>query len=370
MKFTCNRDMLAEGLSIVQKAIPSKSNYPALECVLIDVSEDLILTGSDTDLSITYQVPVMIIEEIGTALVNARVFYDIVRRLPDIYVTIETQEKGGNLIVNSGKAHFEVPTINPDQYPKISFLSNTEDNVLELPAATLGNMIKQTAFAASQDSARMILRGVLIENSGGLLKFVAIDGYRLAVKTSQSAYQEEFRIVVPAKVLSEMAKIIEKSDKNIKFCFSESQVMFFNDSFSLVSGLLKGEFPDYNMLLPKEYKCVMSVKNQTFVDTIERVSLVIVDDKKWFVDLTTYPDQVFICANGENGKSHETVPADISGQEVLISFNVKNLIECLKAIEKENITINFSSEKGPCVINSDEDSSYFILLMPVKHKSR
>ena len=361
--------MLAEGLSIVQKAIPSKSNYPALECVMIDVSEDLILTGSDTDISITYQVPVMIIEEIGSVLVNAKVFYDIVRRLPDIYVTIETQENGGNLVVNSGKAHFEVPTINPEQYPKINFLSDTE-NVLELPSATLGNMIKQTAFAASQDSARMILRGVLIENSGGLLKFVAIDGYRLAVKTSPSAYTEDFKIVVPAKVLSEMAKIIEKSETTIRFCFSESQVMFFNDSFSLVSGLLKGEFPDYNMLLPKEYKCVMTVKNQTFIDTIERVSLVIVDDKKWFVDLTTYPDQVFICANGENGKSHETVSADISGQEVLISFNEKNLIECLKAIEKENITINFSSEKGPCVINSDEDSSYFILLMPVKHKSR
>ena len=369
MKFTCNRDLLAEGLSIVQRAIPSKSNYPALECVLINVSEDLVITGSDTDISITYQVPVMIIEEIGSALVNARFFYEVIRKMPDIYVTIETAERGGNLVVNSGNSHFDVPTINPEQYPKISFLEDN-DNILELQASTLKNMIRQTAFAASVDSARMILRGVLIENSDGLLKFVAIDGYRLAVKTSPSVYTENFRIVVPAKVLSELAKIIEKNDSVIRFCFSENQVKFFDENFSLVSGLLKGEFPNYNSLFPEESKCVMTVNNQTFIDTIERVSLVIVDDKKWFVDLQTYPDQVFICASGENGKSHETVNADISGQEVLISFKEKILVECLKAIEKEKINVTFSSESGPCVITSEEDDSYFILLMPVKNKSR
>ncbi|MBP5311347.1 MAG: DNA polymerase III subunit beta [Clostridia bacterium] len=369
MKFTCNRDLLAEGLSIAQRAIPSKSNYPALECVLIDVSEDLVLTGSDTDISITYQVPVMIIEEIGSALVNAKFFYDIIRKMPDIYVTIETAEKGGNLVVNCGNSHFDVPTINPDQYPKISFLEDNE-NILELPASTLKTLIKQTAFAASVDSARMILRGVLIENADDFLKFVAIDGYRLAVKSSPSAYSEDFRIVVPAKVLIELSKIIEKSESDVRFCFSENQVKFYDNSFSLVSGLLKGEFPNYNSLFPEESKCVMTVKNQTFIDTIERVSLVIVDDKKWFVDLKTYPDQVFICATGEYGKAHETVSADISGQEVLISFKEKILVECLKAIEKENITVTFSSESGPCIITSEEDDSYFILLMPVKNKSR
>lgn len=371
MKFTCNRDLLAEGLTIVQKAIPNKSNYPALECVLIDVSEDLVLTGSDTDLSITYQVPVMIIEEVGSTLVNARVFSDIIRRLPDLYVTIETSGVGGNISINSGKSHFELPTISSEQYPKINFINNDE-RLMEMPAQTLKSLIKQTSFAASPDSARMVLRGVLIENSGGLLKFVAIDGYRLAVKTSPSDYEEDFRMVVPSKVLNELAKIIEKSENNIRFCFSEDekQVMFFNDNFSLVSGLLKGDFPDYKQLLPKEYKCKMVTKNQVLIDTIERVSLVINDDKKWFVELTTYPDEVFICATGENGKSHETVPAEISGQEILIAFNEKSLVECLKAIEKENITINFSFEKGPCVISSDEDSSYFILIMPVKHKSR
>ncbi len=368
MKFTCNRDLLAEGLSIVQKAIPNKSNYPALECVLIDVSEDLILTGSDTDLSITYQVPVMIIEEIGQTLVNAKVFCDIVRKLPDIFVTIETADNG-TLVVNCGNSHFELPTINPEQYPKISFLTDSE-NALELPAETLKNLIKQTVFAASVDNAKMILRGVLAENSGNELRFVAIDGYRMAYKSYPSDYEEDFRIVIPAKVLSELVKIIEKSEKSVRFCFSDNQVMFYNGSFSLISNLLKGDFPDYKMLIPKSYMCVMKVKNQVFVDTIERVSLVINDDKKWFVDLTTYPDQVFICAAGENGRSHETVAADISGQEILISFNEKILTECLRAIDKEIVTVNFSSEKGPCVIAADEDNSYFILLMPVKHKSR
>ncbi len=368
MKFTCNRDLLREGLDIVSRAIPAKSNYAALECVLIEVSEDLILTGSDNDISITYQVAA-IIEEIGSVLVNARIFSDIVRKLPDIYVTVETSTTGNGLHINSGASHFEISTIGSEQYPKVNFI-NDFDKVVNLPGPTFRSLVKQTAFAASQDSAKMILRGVLIENKGGLLKFVAIDGFKLAVKSFPSVSDEDFRVVVPSRVLDYVAKVVDKNNDVISFCYSENQIMFFNNTFKLVSSLLRGEFPDYERLIPMEFATVMTLPTALFIDTIERVALVIDDDKKWSINLNTYPDEVFVSVAGEDGNSHETLNAEITGQEMAISFNKKNLLDCLKVIEKEKVSFNFSSQKGPCVINSEDDDSFLMLLMPMKTRVR
>lgn len=368
MKFTCNRDLLSEGISIVQKAIPSKSNYSALECILIEVSEDLILTGSDGDISITYQVAA-IIEEIGSLLVNARIFSDIIRRLPDIYVTIETAPAGNGIHVNSGSSHFEIPTISSEQYPNVNFITDVENSV-ELPVDAFKSLVKQTAFAASVDSSKIVLRGVLMENKDGILRFVAVDGLKLALKSYPNVNSTDFRLVVPARVLIELTRILDKNSDAISFCYSENQIMFYNASFKLVCGLLKGEYPAYQALIPSDFSATMTVNTEQFIDTIERVTLVIEDEKKWPVEFTTYPDEVFISVAGENGNSHEAIAAEIVGQDVTISFSKKTLLECLKVVEKEKITFNFPRGKGACLINSEEDDSFLLVIMPVKPRVR
>ena len=368
MKFTCNRDLLSEGISIVQKAIPSKSNYPALECILIEVSEDLILTGSDGDISITYQVAA-IIEEIGSLLVNARLFSEIIRKLPDVYVTIETAPAGNGIQVNSGSSHFEIPTISSEQYPRINFINNF-DNSVELPADAFRSLVRQTAFAASVDSSKLVLRGVLMENKDGLLKFVAVDGLKLALKTYPNVNATDFKLVVPARVLTELTRILDKNSDTLSFCYSETQIMFYNTSFKLVCGLLKGEFPAYPALIPSDFSASMTVNTEQFIDTVERVTLVIDDEKKWPVEFVTYPDEVFISVAGENGNSHEALAAEIVGQEVTISFSKKTLLDCLKVVEKEKITFNFPRGKGACLVNSEDDDSFLLVIMPVKPRVR
>lgn len=367
MKFTCNRDNLIEGIGIVQKAIPSKSNTPVLEGILIEVSEDLILTGSDSEISITYQVPA-IIEEIGGVVVSSKTFGDIIRRLPDIYVTIETSADGGTLIINSGNSHFEIMLMNRSAYPKINFIS-TEDT-LSITKANLRTLIRQTAFAASQENSRPILKGVLMENKEGILRFVAIDGFRLALKYIESSYPTEFSIVVPARVLNEMSKIIDKGEEMINICFSSTQIMFYTDTFKMISSLLKGEFFDYAKMIPKDFSAVMNVSTKDLLSSIERVALVLDDDRKWPIVIKTYTDEVVVNVAGERGVSREVVNAEISGQEIEIYYNSRNIIECLRAVENERISVKFTSVKGPSILMSEEDDSFLFLVMPVKPKIR
>jgi len=216
----------------------------------------------------------------------------------------------------------------------------------------------------------MILRGVLIEKKDDLIKFAAVDGLKLAVKSFPLFYENDFSIVVPSRVLNEVCKIIDKNDDPIHFCFNENQIMFYNSTFKVLSSLLKGDFPDYEKLIPAEFSTVMTVPVQDFADIIERVGVVIDDDKKWPIVFKTYPDEVFISVAGEKGSSNEILAAEISGQEIEIFFNEKIMLECLRVIEKEKVCFNFSSQKGPCVINSEDDDSYLLLIMPVKPRTR
>ncbi len=367
MKFTCNRDNLIEGLNIVQKAIPSKSNTPVLEGILIEVSEDLILTGSDSEISITYQFPA-IIEEIGGVVVSSKTFCDIIRKLPDIYVTVETSSDGSELIINSGGAHFEINLMNRSAYPKINFI-NTDD-VFAISKNNLRSLIKQTAFAASQENSRPILKGVLMENKENILRFVAIDGFRLALKYIESDFGKDFSIVVPARVLNELSKIIDKGDEMINVCFSDTQIMFYTDTFKIVSSLLKGEFFDYAKMIPVDFTAVMSVGTRDLLGSIERVALVLEDDRKWPIVMKTYSDEVVINVAGERGVSREVIGAEISGQEIEIYYNSRNIMECLRAVENDRISMKFTSAKGPSIIMSEEDESFLFLVMPVKPKIR
>lgn len=368
MKFTCSRDLLTEGLNIVQRAIPGKSNLPVLEGVLIDVGDDVILTGTDSEMSITYQVGA-IIDEVGSIVVSAKNFSDIVRKLPDIYVTCETSDNGNQLFINSGISHFEIPVMNVDQYPNINYIEESENNV-NLSKVNFKNLVRQTTFAASIDSPRMILRGVLVENKNNVLRFVAIDGFRMAIKSVQSSFEKDFKIVVPAKVLNEVSKIVERNDGDINFSFNDNQIMFYNNTFKLVASLLKGDFADYEKMIPSDFQTSMKVETAKFADSIERVAVVIEDDRKWPIIMKTYPDEIFISVAGEKGNSKEDLSAEITGQDIEIYFNEKNILDCLRAIDKEKITVNFTSQKGPCVISSEEDESFVMLVMPVKPKVR
>ena len=369
MKLTCNRDNLVSGVNIVQKAVPLKSTTEILQGILIEVGEELRFTGNDNEFGIVYEIPA-IIEEIGSVVVNSKTFGDIVRKLPDIYVTLETINDGSMLSITSGHANYKIKVYPTDSYPPVAFLDTSVS--FDIKEKTLVDLIKQTSFAAAaQEEKRIILKGVFVEQKENKLSFVAIDGFRLAKKTIDVDDAREFSIVVPTKILNELSKSVKGEDDIIHFCCNENQIMFFSDSFRMVSKLYKGDYIDYRKMFPREYKTTCVINNKSFLNSFDRSSLVIQDEKKYPLTIKfNNNDEVIMYVNAENGILREVISAEITGDELEIGMCIRNIIECLKVIEEENIIISLTHSLGPCVITGVEDKSYQFLVMPVKITSK
>jgi DNA polymerase-3 subunit beta len=366
MKLTCNRDALIEGINIVQKAVPSKSTMSVLEGILIEVGEELRLTGNDNEFGIVYEVP-GIIEEIGSIVVNSKTFGDIIRKLPDIYVSLETDDEGNMLHITSGKASYKIKIMPPESYPPVSFLDT--NNAASISCDLLCQMIKETSFAASLEDKRIILKGVFMEQVDSEMNFVAIDGFRLALKTAQMDESRDFGVIVPTKILNELVRSVKADDDKIKFCCNENQIMFYTDMFRMVAKLYKGDYIDYRKMIPREFKTTVTVSTKSLLNAFERAVLVMIDEKRY--PLTIHFSQnsdVLVHVNAENGTVNEEVSADVVGEEMDVGFNARNFIECLKVIPDERIVISLTSPVGPCVIRGSEDTSFTYLLMPIKTK--
>lgn len=369
MKLTCNRDNLVNGINIVQKAIPSKSTAEILQGILIEVGEELRFTGNDNEFGIVYEIPA-IIEEIGSVVVNAKTFGDIVRKLPDIYVTLETINDGSMLSITSGHASYKIKIYPTESYPPVAFLDTSVS--FDIRENVLIELIRQTSFAAAtQEEKRAILKGVFIEQKENQLSFVAIDGFRLAKKTIDIDDSREFSVIVPTKILNELSKSLKGDDSIIHFCCNENQIMFFCDTFRMVSKLYKGEYIDYRKMIPREYKTTCVINNKSLLSSFERSSLVIQDEKKYPLAVKfNLNDEVIMYVNAENGISRENISAEITGEELEIGMCIRNILDCLKAIDEENIIISLTHALGPCVITGVEDKSFLYLVMPVKIVSK
>lgn len=368
MKLTCNRDNLISGVNIVQKAVPAKSTAEILQGILIEVGEELRFTGNDNEFGIVYEIPA-IIEEIGSIVVNSKTFGDIVRKLPDIYVTLETINDGAMLSITSGHANYKIKVYPTESYPPVAFLDTSVS--FDIKEKTLVDLIRQTSFAAAQEEKRVILKGVFIEQKEGKLSFVAIDGFRLAKKMIDVDDSREFAIVVPTKILNELSKSIKGEEELIHFCCNENQIMFFCDTFRMVSKLYKGDYIDYRKMFPREYKTTCVVNNKSFLNAFERSSLVIQDEKKYPLTIKFMNnDEIIMYVNAENGILREVISSEVTGDEIEIGMCIRNILECLKAIDEDNIIISLTHSLGPCVITGVEDKSYQYLVMPVKITSK
>lgn len=362
MEFTCNRDNLIEGINMVQRAVPTRTTVPVLEGILLEVGDELKLTGNDTELGIQYEVPA-IIEEIGSIVVNSKSFGDIIRKLPDMYVTVKTIEN--NVVeISSGAVDYKIKTMDPEGYPDVSEIVSNKEYTIS--GGDIKNLIKQTIFAVSQDDMRPILKGELMEITGQSINFVAIDGYKMAMKSISREDENTDSVVIPARILGEVAKFVTNPEENVVVALNENQVMFKTQYFMMVSRLLKGSYLNYRSMIPREFKTEVIVKCKDFMSAIERATLVMTDERKFPLMLRISGSEIVITANAEHGNSKEIVNANVTGDDINIGFNSKNILESLRVIEDAEIKISFTTDKGPCVIKSLEDEEKFTyMVMPV-----
>lgn len=367
MKIICNQKVLAHKIGIVQKAINGKTTLELLKGILLTAkNETVTLTGYDLEIGIDTYAQAEVIEE-GEIVINARLFGDIIRKLPDTFVEIET-DSDNNVYINCLNSRFKIKGDSATEYPRLPEVNKNE--LYDIPQDLLKNMIKQTVFAISQDQTKPILMGELLEIVNGNISLVAIDGYRLAVRASSiENVTDDIKVIIPGKTLHDVNGLLSSEDDSIKIGFDEKNAIFIINETKIITRLLEGEFIDYKKLLPREYGVRAKVNTKELLNSIERASLLSQSEKNNLIKLSIRDNSMAITSNTERGNVYEEVGIELEGDYLDIAFNSRYFLDALKVIDSEEIFIEFTTNVNPCIIKPTDGTKYTYLLLPVRISS-
>ena len=363
MIFTCEKQKILEGISIVQKAITGKSTMPILEGIYINAkNNNLNLIGSDIDVSIETKVDAQIEEE-GSIVIDAKIFGEIIRKLPNSTIKIETKENQ-TIRITCEKSIFDVVYMNAAEFPELPQIN--ENLKIVVNQNILKNMIKGTSFAIAQDETRPILQGILFEVKDKNLNLVALDGYRLAIRSEFLDCDKDVEVVIPGKTLNEVSKILEDIDDTLEITFTNNHILFNLEKTKIISRLLEGKFINYNSLLPQEHKLLVNVDRQKLQNAIERASLMAKEGNTNLIKLDIQQDNLVITSNSQLGKVREEVNINLQGESIQIAFNSRYLLDVLKNMEEDEVVMEMTSGITPCVIKGNNMNNAKYLVLPVR----
>lgn len=363
MIFTCEKQKILEGISIVQKAITGKSTMPILEGIFIKASgSTLTLIASDMDVSIQTLVEAKVIQE-GSIVIDAKIFGEIIRKLPNSIINMAVIENQLTKITCE-KSVFDVVYMNSNEFPELPEIN--EELKISVNQNILKNMIKGTSFAIAQEETRPILQGILFEVKNKNLNLVALDGYRLAIKSEFLDNDMDIEVVIPGKTLNEVSKILEDVDDIVDITFTNNHILFNLEKTKIISRLLEGRFINYNSLLPQEHKLLVNVNRQELQNAIERASLMAKDGNTNLIKLDIQQDNLIITSNSQLGKVREEISIKLQGDEIEIAFNSKYLLDVLKNMEQNEVVMKMTSGISPCVIEEENNGNAKYLVLPVR----
>lgn len=368
MKFSCEKALLQAAISTTSRAVSPKSSIPALEGILLEAGSDLRLTGYNLETGIRTIVPADIREE-GTLVLGARLFGEIVRKLPDDIVTFQSE----NYMVNikCGMSEFNILGTDPEEFPELPTVEY--QNSLILPQSRLKAMISQTLFAVSDNESRPIHTGSLFEVDSNGLTIVSVDGYRLALRheaIDKKEGAETFSFVVPGAALSEVEKICSDVDEPASVTQGARHVMFKVGDTMLVSRRLEGEFLAYRQAIPRNNTIHVEGDTRALLSSIDRVSLIISDKLKSPLRCVFDSNLLKISTKTAIGDAYDECPLSGDGGGLEIGFNNKYLMDALKAAPADRLRLEFTSGVAPCVILPAEGEENFVyMVLPVRLKA-
>ena len=369
MKFICEKEKLLKAINAVVKAASSKTTMPILEGILIQTNEkEIKLTTYDLELGIEYIIESEV-EEQGNTVVNAIMFSEIIRKLPEDDISITLNEKD-LLVIECQGSLYKLSTMNPLEFPELPTIDI--ENSVELDQNTLKTMIRKTIFAVSAEENRPIFTGCLFEILNNKINVVAVDGFRLSLKSN---FLEEninnFSAVIPGKTLNEVNKILLDSFDKIKLSISKNQALFEMENCKVVTRLLDGEFLKYENVIPKKWETRIRVNKKDLQESFERISLIsmssIEKERKYPVKISVEIGKMVISCTNQAGDAKEEILVSTEGKNIEAGFNPKYFLDALKVIEDEEIFVEFGSSISPCIIRPvDEDGSYLYMILPIK----
>ena len=370
MKFICYKDKMLKALNSVVKGVASKTTMPILEGILIQTNDNEIkLTTYDLEIGIEYVIESEV-EEQGSTVVNAIMFSEIIRKLPDTQISISVNNN--NLLeIECEGSLYKLATMNPDEFPELPKIE--VENGVELEQVNLKNMIKKTIFAVSMEESRPIFTGCLFEIENNKLNLVAVDGFRLAMRSIfLNKPTNNFSAVIPGKTLNEVNKILTDSFDTIKIGIAKNQALFEMENCKVVTRIIDGEFLNYKNVIPSNWDTRIMVNKTNIQDSFERISLIsassVEKEKKYPVKLNVDIGKVTISCTNQTGDAKEELMVSTEGKNLEAGFNPKYFLDSLRAIDDEEVYIEFGTSISPCLIKSTQNNDYVYMILPIRLK--
>lgn len=366
MRFNCNGLTLAEAVLKVSKACAVRTTAPVMECVKITAAgEEISLLATDGELSIEKKVPAEIMEE-GAVCVPGKLFSDFIGKLSGEEIDVSTEEKGVAISYRDSKSYIQ--SISADEFPSINL--NAGENSFVMKQSAFKEIVGETVFCCATDDSRPVLKGCLME-FGDTLKMTALDGYRLAFsETDVLSKSGEKNMICPARTLNEIAKMLSGEDDGEITIFEEGgQILVKSEGTTIVSRLYRGDFIKRENVVPTRFSTYVTIEKNEFIASVERAAIFIRGDKNNLVTLEITSEKVKVSSVSDYGTVAECVNAETDGVDLVISMNAKYLLEALRALREERVTISFSGAISPFILQNREKKDSLYLILPVKNAS-
>lgn len=363
MKIICNKSNLAKGVNIVSKAVSSKTTMPILECILIDATTNTIkLTANDMELGIQTEVEGNIIER-GMIAINAKIFSEIVRKLPDNDISIETDENLQTTIICE-KSKFDISGKSGEEFSYLPVIEKEES--IEISQFTLKEIIRQTIFSIADTETNKLMTGELFEIKNSVLRVASLDGHRISIrKVELKDKVNDKKLIVPGKTLIEISKILSgEAESIVNISYTNNHIVFEFDNTTVVSRLIEGEYFKIDQMLSNDYDTKVRVNKKELLNCIDRATLLVKEGDKKPIIINIGDDIMELKIKSQIGSMNEEIMIDKEGKDLLIGFNPKFLIDALRVIDDEEVTLYLMNAKAPCFIK-DEEESYIYLILPV-----
>ncbi len=388
MKVYCNKTNLLEGLVTTERGTTTKSTIPHLEGFLINIdldSQEMIINTYDLEMGIEYRLSVNTepetskSEEYGDkdtdeyeknenlAIALPSKFLDIVRKLPEENVILCIDNDNFSVYIKSGKANFEIKGLDADEFPQIPEISS--DKSFSIPRNILKEMINQTNFTVSKDETKPAFTGILMRFENDKLDMIATDSFRLAWKKGRIINDNgiEGEYIIPFKALTQISRILQDDDNHIKLFISNEYIICETENIKLFSKLIDEKYPNLEQVIPKNYLTFTSVDRSTFLDTIERASLLASEGSNNIIKFNIEEDKMMVTSNSpQTGKLEEELNIDKEGDNIIISLNAKFMSDVLKVLKEDKVNLEFSGAYSPIIIKTEEEIPYLHLILPVR----
>jgi DNA polymerase-3 subunit beta len=365
MIISCEKAYLSEAVNTVSKAASVKSPLPVLEGILISTDGDcILLTANNLELGIECRIPAEVIEEGSVVISDARVFSEIIRKLPNDFIHIDVRENL-NTTIKCQNSVYQIMSLGSVEFPELPVIS--EDSAITISSLLLKSMIRQTSYAIAQKNDKPVLTGSLFEIEDNTLSVVSLDGFRLAVRKEIVTAPENRKFIIPGKTLSELSKILKDDDNPVTVKVTDKYALFEVLDTKVISRLIDGEYFNYKSIIPRDFKIKTKVNLADIITCVERADpIVSVDVFKNPVKMTLNDDTITIDCMTSTGVVKDVIEIESCKGEIEIGFNQKYLHDALSACECEVINMEFNGSLNPCIITPEEGGGFIYMVLPVR----